>query len=104
MLSSRLSLGHVTDNENAARVFTVFRTLQMNIWSETRSVVSDSCYPVDYTVHGILQARILEPFPSPGHLPSPGIKPRFPTLQEESLPAELQGKPKNTVVGSLALL
>ena len=62
------------------------------------------CNPMDCIVHGILQARILEPFPSPGHLPSPGIKPRFPTLQEESLPAELQGKPKNTVVGSLALL
>ena len=28
--------------------------------SEIRSVVSDLCDPVDYTVHGILQARILE--------------------------------------------
>ena len=28
--------------------------------SESRSVVSDSFYPMDYTVHGILQARILE--------------------------------------------
>ena len=27
---------------------------------ESRSVVSDSLYPMDYTVHGILQARILE--------------------------------------------
>ena len=95
MLSSRLSLGHVTDNENAARVFTVFRTLQMNIWSETRSVVSDSCYPVDYTVHGILQARILEPFPSPGDFPNPGIEPRSPALQADSLPAEPEGKPSN---------
>ena len=31
--------------------------------------------PKDYTVHGILQARILEPFSSPGDLPNPGIKP-----------------------------
>ena len=34
-----------------------------------------------YTVHGILQARILggQPFLSPGDLPNPGIKPRSPT-------------------------
>ena len=43
-------------------------------------------------------------FPSPGELPNPGIEPRSPALQEDSLPAEPQGKPKNTVVGSLALL
>ena len=44
------------------------------------------------------------PFPPPGDLPNPGIEPRSPTLQEDSLPAEPQGKPKNTGVGSLALL
>ena len=27
--------------------------------SESRSVVSDSCDPMDYVVHGLLQARIL---------------------------------------------
>ena len=32
------------------------------------------------------------PFPSPGDLPNPGIKPRSPALQAESLPAEPQGK------------
>ena len=44
------------------------------------------------------------PFPSPGDLPNPGIKPRSPALQEDSLPTEPQGKPKNTRVGSLFLL
>ena len=43
------------------------------------------------------------PFPSPGDLPNPRIKPRSPTLQADSLPAEPQGKPKNTGVGSLSL-
>ena len=64
------------------------------------------CDPMEYTVHGILQARILEwvPFPSPGDLPNPGIEPRSPTLQADSLPAEPQGKPKNTGVGSLSFL
>ena len=44
------------------------------------------------------------PFPSPGDLPNPGIEPRFPALQVDSLPGEPQGKPKNTGVGSLSLL
>ena len=35
------------------------------------------CDPMDYIIHGILQARILEwvAFPSPGDLPNPGIEP-----------------------------
>ena len=51
------------------------------------------CNPMDCSrpgssVHGILQARILEwlPFPSPGNLPDPGIKSRSPALQVDSLP------------------
>ena len=34
-----------------------------------------------------------EPFPSPGALPNPGVEPRSPALQADSLPAEPQGKP-----------
>ena len=34
-----------------------------------------------------------EPFPSPGDLPNPGIKPGSPTLQADSLPSEHQGSP-----------
>ena len=62
--------------------------------------------PIDYTVHGILQARILEwvAFPSPGDHPNPGIEARSFTLQADSLPVELPGKPKSTGVGSLSLL
>ena len=33
------------------------------------------------------------PFPSPKDLPNPGIDPRSPTLQADSLPAEPPGKP-----------
>ena len=39
-----------------------------------------------------------------GIFPNPGIEPRYPTLQVDSLPAEPQGKSKNTGVGSLSLL
>ena len=50
------------------------------------------CNSMDYTVHGILQWSG-QPFPSPGDLPNPGIEPRSPALQVDSLPAEPPGKP-----------
>ena len=34
------------------------------------------------------------PIPSPGDLPNPGIETRSPALQADSLPTELQGKPR----------
>ena len=36
---------------------------------------------------------------SPGNRPNPEIEPRSPALQADSLPAEPQGKPKNSGVG-----
>ena len=36
------------------------------------------------------------PFPSPGDLSDPGIKPGSPALQGDSLPSELLGKPKGS--------
>ena len=64
------------------------------------------CDPKDYTAHGILQGRVLElvAFPFSGDLPNPGIELRSPALRADSLPAEPQGKLKNTGVGSLSLL
>ena len=75
--------------------------------SESRSVVSDSLQP----------EKLYNPWNSPGQntgmgiafpflrdVPNPGIKPRSPTLQAYSLPAELLGKPKNTGVGRLSIL
>ena len=38
-------------------------------------------------------------FPSPGNLPNPGIEPRSPTLQADSLPAEPQGRPPSITGG-----
>ena len=63
------------------------------------SVVSDSCSPIDYnlpgsSVHGTLQAKYWSglPFPSSRDLPNPGIEPRSPALQADSLPTELRWK------------
>ena len=36
------------------------------------------------------------PFPSPGDLPDPRIKPKYPTLWADALTSELPGKPKES--------
>ena len=66
------------------------------------SIMSDSlqsmeCSLPGSSVHGTLQARILEwvPFPSPRDLPDPGIEPRSPAWQGDSLPLRRQGSPKH---------
>ena len=78
----------------------------------SRSVVSESLQP-----YGRQPTRLLCPWriskqeyqsglpgpPPPGHLPNPGIEPRFPTLQADSFLSEPPGKPKNTAVDSLSL-
>ena len=43
------------------------------------------------------------PHTPPGDLPNPGIKPRSPALQSDSLLTEPPGKSKNTGMGSLSL-
>ena len=66
-------------------------------WSEVEVAQScpTLCDPRDYTVHGILQARILEwvAFPFSRGSSNPGIEPRSPALHVDSLPAETPGKP-----------
>ena len=39
------------------------------------------------------------PFPSPGDIPDPGIKPVSPALQADSLPSEPPGKPMRVNCG-----
>ena len=55
----------------------------------------DTTYKIDSSVHGILQARILEwvAISFSGDLPSPGIEPRSPALQADALTSEPPGKP-----------
>ena len=57
------------------------------------------CNPMDYTVHGILQARIVEwvAIPFSGDLPNLGIKPRSPTVLANSLPAKPLGEPNSAL-------
>ena len=69
------------------------------------------CDPVDCSLPaplymGILQTRIVEWVAVPFSRGSsqPGIEPRSPSLQVDSLPSELPGKSKNSDVGRLSLL
>ena len=77
------------------------------------SVVSD-CDPMDCSLPG---SSVHGDYPGkntrvgchtlhapPGDLPNPGIEPRSPTLQADSLLSEPPGKPRKTGVGSLSLL
>ena len=84
--------------KNATKFITVF----------SFSVVSDSLGP-----HGLQSTSPLCPWefsrqeyvamPFSGDLLNPGIEPRSPTLQVDSLTTEPAGKPKNTGVCSLSL-
>ena len=64
--------------------------------SKYRSVVSDSVTPQTIQFMEYFRAEYWtgSPFPSPGDLPNPGIEPRSPTLQADSLLAEPPGKPR----------
>ena len=72
------------------------KPLSLLLGRESLSVVSNSLRP-----HGLIQTMEFsrpeywsgQPFPSPGDLPNPGIEPRSPSLQADSLPAEPQGMP-----------
>ena len=103
--------------------YTFHSTLPKNYLTQVKVKATQSCptlcEPMDYRVHGILQASILEwtafpfprcpikghtrpeywggqPFPSPGVLPNPEIKPWSSALRADSLPAEPPGKPKKS--------
>ena len=68
------------------------------IYSECHGQLFDpmDCSLPGSSVRGIFQQEYWSglPFPSPGDLPNPGIEPRSPALQVDSLPSEPPGKTK----------
>ena len=83
--------------------FLLLISSQIPVWLENFSCVW-LCDPLDYgppgsSVLGLLQARILEwvPFPSPGDFPGPGMEPRSPALQVNSLSSGHQRSPEHTL-------
>ena len=63
------------------------------------------CILPGFSVHGILQAKILEwvAYSFSRGSSHPGMEPRSPALQVHSLLSEPPGQPKNTGVSSLSL-
>ena len=88
--------------------FTEWRRFTCTLCAQLCGTLGDSmdCSLPGSSAHGISQVRILEwvAISSSRGSSRPGIEPRSPALQADSLPAESQGKPKNTGVGSLSLL
>ena len=69
------------------------------------------CDSMDYTlpgssVHGVIQARVLEPvaIPFSGDLSYPEIEPGCPAFWADSLPSETPGKPQTIKVSIINLL
>ena len=64
--------------------------------SESCSIVSDSATPWAILSMEFSRPKYWsgQPFPSPGNLPNPGIKPKSPVLQADSLLTESAGKPQ----------
>ena len=78
-----------------AKAAGLWTTLQVN---QSHSVVSDSFRPLG--LHSPWDSPgqntgVGSFFPSPGHLPNPGIKPKSPVLQADSLSTEPQEKTEN---------
>ena len=76
----------------------LYITYNMKKWSEVaQSCPWTLCNPMDYSppgssIHGISRQEYWSelPLPTPGDLPNPGIKPRSPALQADSLLSEPQ--------------
>ena len=65
-----------------------------------------NCSPPGFSFHRILQARILEwvAIPFFRNIPDPGIEPRSPTLQADTLPSEPPGKSMDLCVHPVLFL
>ena len=79
-----------------------FTTEPRRKWSELKSLSRVWLFATQWTVayQASLSMRFSRqeywsglPFPSPGDLPNPGIKPRSPTLKADALTSEPPGKP-----------
>ena len=77
----------------------IFRFLTTIPFYDSESEVAQSCptvcvpmdcSPPDFSIHGICRQEYWSglPFPFPGDLPDPGIKPRSPALQADALSSE----------------
>ena len=120
-LHCRQILYHLSHEERTIEIFNLKETLTMLNFIEISLKIG--IFPTQRLNPGLLDCRHIcrfftvwatrepitntgvgLPCPPPGDLPNPGIKPRSPVLQVNSLPSEPLEKSKNTGMGSLSLL
>ena len=68
----------------------------LNLWATSKVKVKVTSCPTlwDPMDFSRLEHWSGQPFPSPGDIPNPGIEPKSPVLQANSLPSEPPGKPQ----------
>ena len=95
------SLPILLNKQYSATCYFRYKNLYLSFPSVSPSVMSDS-FVTSWTVTcqaplsmGFSRQEYLSglPFPSPGDLPDPEVKPRSPALQADSLPSEPPGRP-----------
>ena len=105
--SQQLSLAHSLTDASHYDFFVARSYWSLTLEGESHSIVSDSLL-TPWTIQSMEFSRQEYwsgvSFPFSRDLSDPGMEPRSPALQADSLPAEPPGKPKNTGVGSLPLL
>ena len=86
------------------------RNIEKNACACICSVMSDSVTPQTVAHQAPLFMGLSRqeywnglPCPPPGNLPDPGIEPKSPALQVDSLPSEPPGKPNNLIMKSVKL-
>ena len=107
MQNPRSTLELLNQNLDSNKILQWFTcTLMTEVQVKVAQSCLTICDPIDWTGHGILQARILEwvAIPFSRGSSQPRDQTRSSALQADSLPAEPQGNPKNPGVGSLSLL
>ena len=95
-------------NDLISRAY-VMKTMKVKVKSLSRIQLFSTPWTVAHEAPPCMEFSRQEywsglPFLSPGDLPDPGIEPKSPALQADSLLSEPPRKPKTTVVGSLFLL
>ena len=82
-----------------ANILSIAVDTMMTVGGEVTQLCPTLCDPMNFTVHGILQAGILEwvAFPFSRGSSQPRDRTQSLSLWEDSLPAEPQGKPIMTI-------
>ena len=82
--------GHITQHSETPTELQVKSLCRVQLFGTPWTVAYQASPSMGFSRQEYLSGL---PFPSPGDLPDPGIKPRSPELQADALPSKLPGKP-----------